>query len=275
MKKNNGISDKPIKRRYRLSFISENTLNELWSIRMTRLKAFIALVVSILAVVSLITTIIVGTPLRTLLPGYLKSEQRNQSILNSERLDSLELKVASTEQYFANLRNILNDGVSTAPIDKSTDTLSLASADSLLRQPSEIERQFVKEIDDEEKFNIAILTPMAAEGIVFAQPISGEVETFNPATKEIIVSAKAGSAVANIYSGSVIMASHLSENGAQLAVQHQNGFISVYKGLADIYVSEGDKVATGQRIATTSGSGLRFSIWHNGTAVNPTDYITF
>ena len=133
----------------------------------------------------------------------------------------------------------------------------------------------MKEIDDEEKFNLAILTPMAAEGIVFAQPISGEVETFSPATKEIIVSAKAGSAVANIYSGSVIMASHLSENGAQLAVQHQNGFISVYKGLADIYVSEGDKVATGQRIATTSGSGLRFSIWHNGTAVNPTDYITF
>lgn len=278
MKINKQISHKPLKKRYRLSFQSENTLNELWSFRLTKAKAIAILILVIIAFVSLITIIIVGTPLRTLLPGYLKVEQRTENISNTIRLDSLEYKVAASNQYFENLKKILNDEVEEPIIEVKADTLSI-TVDSLL-QSSERERDFVKKYEQEEKFNISVLAPLAAEGFVFSKPVSGEIiEDKNKTDGNYINGIKilsfAGNPVASIYAGTVISVTHSITYGTEITIQHSNGFISKYKGLGYTYVSQGDKVSAAQRIGAVKNRHLTLEMWHNGTAVNPQEFISF
>ena len=141
----NSISKHKIKRRYRLSFQSENTLNELWSVKLTRGKVFIALAVIIAAITTLISTIIVSTPLRTFLPGYLKSEQRTENIVNAFRLDSLEKAVAANEAYISNIRNIITGNIPDTSV-RDTSTVHYPT-DSLIPQ-SQREKEFISQYDE-------------------------------------------------------------------------------------------------------------------------------
>ncbi|MEG2820736.1 MAG: hypothetical protein RR868_08310, partial [Muribaculaceae bacterium] len=87
------FSTQKIKRRYRLIFVSENTFNELWSIKLSRVKVVISSIIIIAAIAFLVSAFIVMTPIKTLLPGYLKSDVRNDNIQAALRLDSLDREV--------------------------------------------------------------------------------------------------------------------------------------------------------------------------------------
>jgi murein DD-endopeptidase MepM/ murein hydrolase activator NlpD len=60
-------------------------------------------------------------------------------------------------------------------------------------------------------------------------------------------------------------------------IQHPNEFISIYSGLSEIFVSNGDKINTGTRIGIAEAGKfeLKFELWHNGTALDPRQYINF
>lgn len=277
LKFHKNISSKKIKRRYRLSFYSENTLHELWSIKFTRTRVFVAAVVIVLAMSSLISTIIVSTPLRTYLPGYIKSEQRHEYITATMRMDSLEAVIAYRNQYFENLSDILNDEVN--PIDSlvQPDSIFNLYSDSLLAA-TELEKQFVKDFDEKEQFNIAVLTPLAAQRLVFATPIYAEPDTksINKDLSEgVSIPAPKGSPVASIYDGTAISVDRSVTGVVQITIQHPEGFISKYRNLANSYVTKGSKISAAQRIGTTSSDILQIELWHNGIAVNPLSYIPF
>ncbi|MDD2961981.1 MAG: M23 family metallopeptidase [Muribaculaceae bacterium] len=271
------LASHKIKRRYRLAFQSENTLNELWSVKLTRIKVTVVIIIIILSLVALISTIIVSTPLKTLLPGYLKSEQRNEYILNSLKLDSLEQEISSKALYFNNLHDILNDNIKASNINKSIDSIYNGTPTDSLLKPSAIEKEFIKQYDDEEKFNLSILAPLAAEGIVFACPIDGTVKTTDNANNKdgIIIETKQNKEVASIYDGVIISVNESINNAIEIIIQHPNGFISKYYNISSCYIAKGDKVTAGQRIAIIKENNLGLEIWHDGSAVNPKEYITF
>lgn len=76
-------------RRFRLSFINENTFNEVWTIGMSQRKVIASIALIFVALGCMAATLIVFTPLRTLLPGYLKQEERQKNTVNVFRVDSL------------------------------------------------------------------------------------------------------------------------------------------------------------------------------------------
>lgn len=274
------VTANEIKRRYRLSFSSENTLHEIWSVRFTRMRVVFILVIIILALASLISTIIVTTPLRTYLPGYIKSEQRSEYIMANLRVDSLENAIANRNRYFENLRDLLNGELPTT-INKQTDiqqdSIGWAFNDSLLL-PTERENEFVKAFDEREQFNIAVLTPLAAQRIVFASPlqITGIIKNVTTDLSEgTEIAAPEGTSVSAIYDGTVIGVDYTIANGIHVTVQHPEGFISQYQNLKNCYVQKGAKVSAAQRIGTTSKSNFIIELWHNGIAVNPKDFIPF
>lgn len=271
---------KKAKKKYRISLHNENTLSQIWSFAITRTGAVISSVIICFFLLFLISYLIVATPLRTLLPGYLKNELRNEYIYNNIKLDSIERNIENQSQFFVNLNRILRDSIDANKNTLRKDTLLSVITDSLMK-PSQRELNFVKKYDENEKFNLTVLAPLAAEGFVFAKPVSGKVVTttqkdkYKPYIDGINLEVGSKAPISAIYDGTVVSFIQSIENGIEITVQHPNGFISKYKGLSSIYVSQGDKVTAAQRIGTAKDKIFGFEIWHNGTAVNPEDFITF
>ena len=80
---------KKMRSKYKLSFFNENTLEEVWTFRLSRLGAFLFFSALVIIIFSGAMYLIVGTPLKNYLPGYLKTETRVKIMDNALRIDSL------------------------------------------------------------------------------------------------------------------------------------------------------------------------------------------
>ncbi len=269
-------------KRFRLSFLNENTFNEVWTIKMSQTRVILAIIAIVVALLCIISTIIVATPIRTLLPGYLKGSQRQEYVINSLRIDSLFTQVDITNSYIANLTDILTDNVDTLAITTPTNaTQQIIPVDSIMGA-SEKEKQFVRQFEEKEKFNLSVLSPIIAEGMAFYTPVKGAiVSTAENAQIGITLISPYTTPISSIYNGTVIDSYYLSATGNTIIIQHPNDFISKYSGLSETFVNKGDKVKTSDRIGLIINGQqnnkrlLHFELWHNGTPLNPLDYIAF
>lgn len=257
---------------YRLDFIKENTLNRVWSIRMTRARVIMVSCAIVAAGAALLWVFFAFTPLRQLLPGALRGDLRSRYVDTALRLDSLENAARANETYLANLMQIMRGE---AHKDTSDSTALLAYSDSLLAA-SEAEREFVAQYESDQRFNLSVLAPLAAEGMVFNSPASaGVTVSENPSRKAIDLSGSAAMPLASIYRGTVVAIVNRPDGLSTIIVQHPNDFISIYDGVDEVFTSRGAKVAAAQRIGHAPASGkASFELWHKGTALNPKEYIT-
>lgn len=270
-------------RRFRLSFINENTFNQVWTIKMTQTRVILSIMLILFAIGCIVATLIVFTPIRTLLPGYLKDAQFQKNITNSIRIDSLTTEARIANAYITNIKRILTDDIDTVAISATPlDTATTLPIDSIIGA-SEIEKQFVRQFEEKEKFNLSVLSPLAAEGITFYPPIataSISTQTAEALGVRFITSRQAP--ISSIYNGTVVDCHYSDNNGYTIIVQHPNGFLSKYSGMAELFVANGDKIATGGRLGLSgkrdyTGASLPiiFELWHNGTPLNPRDYFAF
>jgi len=82
--------------------------------------------------------------------------------------------------------------------------------------------------------------------------------------------------------GTVIFTGWTLETGYVISLQHSNNIISVYKHNSVLLKKMGDYVNAGEPIAIVGESGelstgphLHFELWHNGSAANPREYMSF
>ena len=80
----------------------------------------------------------------------------------------------------------------------------------------------------------------------------------------------------------VIYTGYDTELGNVITLQHRNGFLSVYKHNHALLKEIGEHVVAGEAIALVGNTGelstgphLHFELWHQGTSVNPEEYIAF
>ena len=86
--------------------------------------------------------------------------------------------------------------------------------------------------------------------------------------------------VVSILSGTIKEVKTDETLGNSVIIEHSNGIISVYQSIANVTVKEGDEVAQGAKIATTSTSNispdlqnhLYFELIKDGVCVNPENY---
>ncbi|MFW6259605.1 MAG: M23 family metallopeptidase, partial [Tangfeifania sp.] len=90
------------------------------------------------------------------------------------------------------------------------------------------------------------------------------------------------SRISSVLDGTVVFSGWTIETGYVIYIQHEAELISVYKHNAELLKNVGDKVHAGEAIAIigntgemTTGPHLHFELWHNGTAVDPEEYIDF
>ena len=93
------------------------------------------------------------------------------------------------------------------------------------------------------------------------------------------LAAPSGTPIIATRSGRVTVADYSWSGGYYVTINHLDGYESKYLHMTHYIVSPGDYVNAGQMIGyvgstgTSTGPHLHFSIYYNGTAVNPANYI--
>ena len=272
--------------KYKLSFINEGTLEEVWTFRLSRLSAFVTLAVFATFLIVVTSLIIIMTPIRNYLPGYLDVEVRKEIIDNALRADSLERMIQVQSLYLNNVAGIL---AGTIEIDSIRQIDSLATNDINYEIPrSELEMQFVSQYEEEEKYNLTVLTDpdrASVSGVFFYKPVNGVVtaryETDIRHYGVDLASAPKESVLATL-DGIVIYTGYDPNHGNVIQLQHRNGFVSVYKHNELLLKEVGTHVKAGEAIALVGNTGklstgphLHFELWYRGNPVNPEEYIAF
>jgi biotin carboxyl carrier protein len=274
-----------IRFKYKLSFFNENTLEEVWSFRLSRLSAFASLAIFALLLIGITSLIIIKTPIRNYLPGYLDVEVRKEIVQNALRADSLERMMKIYSLYLNNVSGILSG---TMPLDSIKGIDSLARANPNYDIPrTEKEEAFVKEIEEAEKYNLTVLEPKKGgqEAVFFYKPLEGVISSHYNAQERhygVDLTARDKESVASTLDGTVVFAGYEPDFGNVIQVQHNNGFLSIYKHNDALLKKVGDKVKAGEAIAIVGNTGrlstgphLHFELWHKGNPVNPEEYIAF
>lgn len=274
-----------IRFKYKLSFFNETTLEEVWSFRLSQLSAFVTLAVFAFFLIAFTAFIIIKTPIRNYLPGYLDVEIRKEIMQNALRADSLERMMAIQSLYLENIRGILTG---TMEVDSIRQIDSLARTDANYEIPiSSKEQEFVKDFEEEEKYNLAVLNPnpVPTDGVFFYKPVNGRISAhYEPEIRHYgvdLVAAPKESVLATL-DGTVVFTGFDPNYGNVIQVQHKNGFLSMYKHNELLLKEVGDHVTAGEAIALVGNTGklstgphLHFELWYKGSPVNPEEYIAF
>lgn len=274
-----------IRFKYKLSFINEGTLEEVWSFRLSQLSAFVTLAVFAFFLVSVTAFIIIKTPIRNYLPGYLDVEIRKEIMQNALRADSLERMMEIQSLYLDNVAGILSGTLSLDSI-RQIDSLAQVQADyNIPRGPAE--ESFVKSFEEEEKYNLTVLdpNPVPTDGVFFYKPVNGVISAHYEADNRHfgvdLVAAPKESVLATL-DGTVVFTGFDPNYGNVIQIQHKNGFLSIYKHNELLLKEAGDHVVAGEAIALVGNTGelstgphLHFELWYKGNPVNPEEYIAF
>lgn len=272
--------------KYRVSAINENTLEEMWKVRTSIFSGLILVIIFATVLITFTSIIIISTPIRYYLPGYMDSEIREEALTASIKIDSLEEQVKYQQAYLNNIKRIFAGEIDVDTI-KSVESFTISDQEETL-QKSDREKRYTQKYEDDEKYNLSVIATQPinnSEKVLFYKPINGIIiQQYDPAKQEygIKISTKNKEAVSAILEGTVVYTGYDSNNRYVIQIQHNNGFISIYKHNSTLLKSTGSKVKTGEAIAVIDESNnkkqdsyLYFELWDKGISVNPENYISF
>jgi murein DD-endopeptidase MepM/ murein hydrolase activator NlpD len=96
----------------------------------------------------------------------------------------------------------------------------------------------------------------------------------------IDLAAPGGSPILAAYGGTVVAAAYSSTMGNYVMIDHGSNLYTIYMHASALYVSKGDTVTKGQKIAAvgttgrSTGNHLHFSVRLNGSYVSPWNYLS-
>ena len=273
-----------IKFKYKISILNENTLEEVAGLHVSKLNGLSVLLVILTVLFVIAAAIIAFTPLRNYLPGYMNSDIRRQIVENALSLDSLRAVADRQNLYIMNIQDIFSGSIRVDSV-ANIDSLTTAREDSLLER-TQREEEFRRQYEEAEKYNLtAIASQPKAEGLIFYRPTRGMISSSFDADKRHFgtdIAATPNESVLAVLDGTVVFSNYTAETGYVIGVQHNQGYMSIYKHLGSLLKREGDKVKGGEAIALVGNTGtlstgphLHFELWDKGRAVNPENYIVF
>jgi murein DD-endopeptidase MepM/ murein hydrolase activator NlpD len=271
--------------------MTDDTLEERFTFRLSRMNVFIALGTLTIVLIFLTSFLIAFTPLREYIPGYTNVGLTKRLYKLQSKADSIERALVTKDQFISNLRDIINgkdlaDGKAlTGDTLKRYDHVKMKRSveDSLLRL--EVENQNKYNLYKIETIDNASQKKSSIGGVLFFSPLKGIITNFfNPAQKHygIDIVAKQNEAVKAVLDGTVLFSNWTLETGYVIAVQHSQNIVSLYKHNSALLKKEGDYVRAGDPIAIVGETGelvtgphLHFELWSDGNPVDPKEYISF
>jgi murein DD-endopeptidase MepM/ murein hydrolase activator NlpD len=265
-------------------------------------RLLIAWSVSLLATILIGASLVAFTPLRTYIPGYGTEELRRNARLNAIRVAALQDSVAVQQHYIKRLQQLLTGRVDSVAQTASTN----AAAPSAPREPQTADRA----VPDPSRggsdtqahkqpaisatsFPASARAGNGASGEYvrpsLSLPVESPVKTGFPTRNfdaadahfGIDLAVSEGSLVRAVGKGYVVLSDWTQEGGYTVAVQHSDGYLSVYKHNKRLLKQTGDHVEAREALAVSGNSGevttgphLHFELWRNGLAQDPRPYVT-
>ena len=282
--KEKGIAKKLL-HKYRLVVLNEDTFEERFAIKLTRLNVFVIASISTILLISGTIFLIAFTSLKEFIPGYSSTALKKKATELNYKTDSLQQVINLNEQYYASIKRVLTGDVSAvefnrdsiidaAKIDAGQLDLAPTKEDSILRDL----------VDKEDKYNV-FESGLPNTNFVLFPPVNGTIsESYNIKEKHYAVDVVVAidTPVKATADGTIIFAEWTAQTGYVAIIEHANELISVYKHNASLTKQQGDLVKAGEVIALagntgelTTGPHLHFELWNRGYSVNPTNFIDF
>jgi murein DD-endopeptidase MepM/ murein hydrolase activator NlpD len=278
--------------KYRLVILNDDTFEEKFSFRLSRLNVFITTGIIVIILIVLTIFLIAFTPLREYIPGYADVTLSRRVNYLLMKTDSLEADARQKNVYIENIsriiegRELLDDSASAPQPSQSEAYENInythSEEDSVLR--SEYESGTSYDLYYNESEELSRVSP-SRSNFTFFNPLKGIITSeFDLSLNHygIDIVSKENDAVKATLEGTVMFADWTVETGYVISIQHRDNYISVYKHNSVLLKKTGNFVKAGEPIAIvgesgelTTGAHLHFELWYNGTPVNPLEYIAF
>ena len=265
--------------KFRISMLNENTLNEVWHVRLSRLGMFFLAVLLFVVTFLILAALIWFTPIRRYLPGYDENIRRSL-VSDISRIDSLSYKVQLQDTYIGIIKDVMSGELKADSVE-SLDSLTILQRTQLLEEASAVTEEFKQQYEEKEKDNLTFFTTHASQPVItLFSPVAGELSShFSEPDKHYKISIKtaANANVTSILSGTVVYAEHTIEYGYVVIIQHEADYLSLCRQLCSLDVAVGQTVRAGQNIGSAAGGDVdfEFELWQRGVAINPEDVIIF
>lgn len=263
--------------------------SEDWNIHISPAGLMGAVAAFVLLLFLLVLLLVAYTPVLDIFPGYRTAAERGHDNLVESimRIDSLERRMSDMLTYNENIAMILEGRtpVVRTPLSDG-DTTKL---DKRLVPPSEFDSLLRAEMEGEGNYSLARTLLSREQGSgkkIFAAPVEGIITRhFSRDDNYLAVGIQAApnAPVTSIDDGTVVDVVTGGESGTVVTVQHFNGFVSIYRNLAQVLVSKSQVLKSRQVIGYNSMPGVgdksnpqvELEIWNEGKAVDPENYIVF
>lgn len=258
-----------------------------WKINISPLALWGSIITLLIIIFTVLLVLMAYTSILDILPGYrTKAERLNEELTeNIMRLNDIERNMEDIRAYNEAVATIMGGSTPTLHSTVLTDTIRYdksrilpTRADSLLRDLLE---------SNTSEYSLSNTKPLRSEAAMFSAPMRGSITRNFDAPESsfdiAIMPMDMNFSVMAIENGSVIAVESQSEGLSSITIQHNGGYISVYKNLAESLVRKGQTVQSGSvigRIGENNGqeetiSELGFELWRDGTAQDPERYILF
>jgi murein DD-endopeptidase MepM/ murein hydrolase activator NlpD len=271
--------------KYRLVILNEDTFEERFAIKLTRLNVFV--IASLLTIMLIIgtTMLIAYTPLREYIPGYSSTSLKKKATELNYKTDSLQQVIVANEKYLESIKRVLTGDIAAIEINKDS-IINAAELDITEEDltPSQEDLRLRERVDKEDKYSLFESATSKVNFVLFP-PASGAIsEGYNIDEKHFAVDIvlTKDTPIKATADGTVILAEWTTQTGYVVIIDHGNGLISAYKHNASLTKSQGDLVKSGEVIAIsgntgelTTGPHLHFELWNDGYPIDPTTFIDF
>ena len=265
------------RRKYRLAMLDDHTLREVFHIRVSAFGAISVISISVLLMLGLLALLIVFTPIRNILPGY-SASVRDQVVVESQRIDSLQEKIDLQNQYLDAVRHIVAGTISVDSVPR-LDSLQIMKPTQLDEVQSENLDAFMAQYEQKEHDRLAVFDNSTNRTTYQAfRPVRGAVMT--SAVPEMnqfatVIRTANNENILAVLRGTIISVERMMDNTYQVVLQ-SGSLMTIYRHVPRVLKNVGAKVERGELIGVTDGShDLELEMWEAGEFVNPEEAIVW
>ncbi len=264
----------------KFSIINPDTFKEVFSFNSNLIRVFSLTLILLLATMLLFISFLGGFD--SFFRSIEMSAERDQLESQSEQLNELYSKMESQEKYINNIKNILNNETQNG-LASDTSNIKLIEVDisAMVLKQTASEKALSKKVKDDMSTGFSEVNKAI---VYFGSPAVGFVsQDFNVKNHPgVDVVTEKDQVVKSCLAGTVVYAGFTRKDGHIVIVEHQEGYISIYKHNKRVLKKIGAKVQLGDPISIVGNTGensdgphLHFELWHDQKAVNPEEYLSF
>jgi murein DD-endopeptidase MepM/ murein hydrolase activator NlpD len=279
---------------YQLVVRDVKSYREVGSYNLTPLNLYVAISTLIFLVAVLVFLLIAYTPLRTYIPGYGDIVQRQELNEMEELIDEMGAQMERQSITIETMkRNIHGEVVTSADIEEKGIKVDTADITPVLLSEEEVRlrrEMALERVGENSRGSSGMAPSPGSTDVPLAQlllvaPVNGEISAGFKLTDDhlgVDILAPQDTPIKAARDGIVFISEFTSSNGNVVGIQHDNNLITFYKHNSQLLKKVGDRVRASEAIAIigntgelSSGPHLHFELWHEGKAVDPTEFIRF